>query len=422
MQSNDETHYDVVINGAGLAGMTLGLALHKGGLKVLLIEAQAFEDILDTNYDGRAAAIAYGCYRQWHALGLDQDLSPHACPMNEIVVTDGHLPGPASQKGSAFFMHFMSKDLKEDTPNALDTPLGYLIENRITRKVLHKACVERKIDIRVPQSVSETIETPTGVHITLDSGEKFVSKIIVSAEGRASSLRTKAKIEHIHWGYGQSGVVFTLKLEKPHNNIAYEHFLPSGPFAILPMTDNRACIVWSETHAKAKALMKMDDTRLKDHLLARFGSFLGNIDIISPRFIYPLGLGLAAEMTKGRLVLVGDAAHAIHPIAGQGLNMGLKDVAALSEVLIEAARIGEDIGAQQVLDRYSRWRRFDNVSTTLIMDGFVRLFSNSNPILRAARGIGLMGVNALSGLKKEILKDAGADSGALPKLLKGEWI
>jgi len=202
--------------------------------------------------------------------------------------------------------------------------------------------------------------------------------------------------------------------------VAYEHFLPSGPFAILPLNDNRACIVWSESRAKAKALMEADPGFFYDHLLARFGEFLGEISLVGPRFIYPLGLGLAEDMFKGRLVLLGDSAHGIHPIAGQGLNLGLKDVAALAEVLTDAVRLGEDIGSALVLERYARWRRFDNVTTSVIMDGFVRLFSNNNPVIRTVRDLGMGLFNRVPLLRRFVMEDAGAATGNLPRLLRGE--
>jgi len=411
--------YDVIINGAGMAGMTLGLALHAGGLKVLLLERQPFETQLNQGFDGRSSAIAYACFRQWQALGLGDALREGACRMDEIMVTDGHLPGAASAKPLPFYLHFLASDISDRSG---DEPLGYLVENRLTRDVLYTAIKDRGIDLLVPASVTEVAEDVGGATVTLDTGEVLNAKLVVSAEGRRSSLREKAGIGYINWDYGQSAVVFTLGHEKPHNGIAYEHFLPSGPFAILPMTQNRVCVVWSETHEKAQALKSMDQDLFMEHLKTRFGDFLGETHLIGDRFVYPLGLGLAEDMYKGRLALLADSAHGIHPIAGQGLNLGLKDVAALAEVLIEAARLGEDIGSELVLERYAKWRRFDNVSTSLIMDGFVRVFSNNNPLLRFARDLGMGAVNKIAPLRKFLMEDAGAATGELPKLLRGELV
>jgi len=412
-------NYDVVIVGAGMAGMTLALALKAGGLDVALVERQPFDNMLDVSYDGRASAIAYACFRQWKALGVGDVLEKHACRMDEIFVTDGHLPGASAPKPLPFFLHFASSEISDRTG---DEPLGYMVENRQTRKALHDAILAQGIRLFSPVSVTAHREDTSFTEVELSTGETLRAPLIVSAEGRKSSLREKAGIKNLRWDYDQSAVVCTVQLEHSHNHVAYEHFLPTGPFAILPLNDNKACIVWSETHAKAKALMQVDDQLFHDHLLARFGEFLGELTVVGDKFIYPLGLGLAEEMYKGRLVLLGDSAHGIHPIAGQGLNLGLKDVAALAEVLIEAARLGEDIGTELVLERYAKWRRFDNVSTSAIMDGFVRLFSNGNPLVRAVRGIGIGLFNRVPALRTFVMEDAGAATGDLPKLLRGELV
>lgn len=411
--------YDVVIVGAGMAGMTLALALHQGGLKVALVEKQSFDDILDVTHDGRASAIAYACFRQWRALGVGEALEAHACRMDEIMVTDGYLPGAASPKPLPFFLQFEAGEISDRTG---DEPLGYMLENRQTRKALYEAVTARGIELFSPVSITDSRETAAMAEIELNTGVVLRAPLIVSAEGRRSTLREKAGIHYINWAYDQSAVVCTVRMERPHNHIAYEHFLPTGPFAILPLTDNRACIVWSETHAKAKALMEVRPELFHAHLMTRFGGFLGKVEVLGKPFLYPLGLGLAAEMYKGRLALLADAAHGIHPIAGQGLNLGLKDVAALAEVLIEAARMGEDLGSPLVLERYAKWRRFDNVSTSAIMDGFVRLFSTGNPLVRTVRDVGMGLFNRVPALRKFVMEDAGAATGDLPKLLKGELV
>ncbi len=410
---------DVIIVGAGMAGMTLALALESGGLKVALIEKQPFEAQLDIGYDGRASAIAYACFRQWKALGVGEALEPLACRMDEIFVTDGRLPGPATGRPLPFFLHFTAGEISDRTG---DEPLGYMLENRHIRKALHDRIIARGIRLIAPAAVIDNREDGSFAEVDLDTGETLKAPLVVSAEGRKSRLRDKAGIGHVNWDYDQSAVVCTVQMERPHNHVAYEHFLPTGPFAILPLNDNRACIVWSEKHAKAKALMAVGDELFHEHLVARFGEFLGEISLVGPKFIYPLGLGLAEEMHKGRLALLGDSAHGIHPIAGQGLNLGLKDVAALAEVLIEAARLGEDIGSDLVLERYARWRRFDNVSTSAIMDGFVRLFSNDNPVVRLVRDAGMGLFNRVPALRSFVMEDAGAATGDLPKLLRGELV
>ena len=416
---NTSEPLDVIIVGAGMAGMTLALALESGGLKVALIEKQPFDAQLDIGYDGRASAIAYACFRQWKALGVGEALEPLACRMDEIFVTDGRLPGAATGRPLPFFLHFTAGEISDRTG---DEPLGYMLENRHIRKALHDAILARGIRLIAPAAVIDNREDGSFAEVDLDTGEILRAALIVSAEGRKSRLRDAAGIGHVNWDYDQSAVVCTVQMTRPHNHVAYEHFLPTGPFAILPLNDNRACIVWSEKHAKAKALMTVNEDLFHDHLLSRFGEFLGEISLVGPKFIYPLGLGLAEEMHKGRLALLGDSAHGIHPIAGQGLNLGLKDVAALAEVLIEAARLGEDIGSDLVLERYAKWRRFDNVSTSAIMDGFVRLFSNDNPVVRLVRDAGMGLFNRVPALRSFVMEDAGAATGDLPKLLRGELV
>ncbi len=414
-----DTHLDVIIAGGGMAGMTLALALQSGGLQVAVVERQPYAEQLDIGFDGRASAIAYACFRQWNALGVGPAIAGHACRMDEIMVTDGHLPGAASRRPLPFFLNFKAGEISDRTG---DEPLGYMVENRHMRHVLYQAMKDRHINLIVPAGVVDMRDTGGMAEVTLDTGQVLKASLVVSAEGRRSRLRDKAGIGYINWDYDQSAVVTTVQMERPHGNIAYEHFLPSGPFAILPLTENRACIVWSEKHAQAKALVAMGDGLFYDHFISRFGEFLGDVTIVGERFLYPLGLGLAEEMYRGRLALLGDSAHGIHPIAGQGLNLGLKDVAALAEVLIEAARLGEDLGSELVLERYARWRRFDNVSTSVIMDGFVRLFSNGNPLLRTARDVGMGLFNRVPGLRQFVMEDAGAATGDMPKLLRGELV
>jgi 2-octaprenyl-6-methoxyphenol hydroxylase len=242
---------------------------------------------------------------------------------------------------------------------------------------------------------------------------------VVSAEGRNGVLRKAAGIGDIGWSYGQSGVVATVRMEHPHHGVAHEYFLPSGPFAILPLTDNRASLVWTESTDRAEALRHASPEAFHAHLMRRFGEFLGAVEMAGPTFVYPLSLSLAERLVAPRLALIGDAAHGVHPIAGQGLNLGLKDAAALAEVVAEALRNGEDIGAEATLERYARWRRFDNVSNALAFDGFVRLFSNDNPLLRLARGVGMAAVNRIAPARRFFMHEAGGGVGDLPKLLRG---
>jgi len=248
----------------------------------------------------------------------------------------------------------------------------------------------------------------------------LTAPVVVGAEGRNSVVRAAAGINAIGWGYGQSGVVATVKLERPHGGVAHEYFLPGGPFAILPLTEDRVSLVWTEKTAAGEALRHARPEVFASLLRRRFGPFLGALDVVGPTFVYPLALQLAERLAAPRVALLGDAAHGIHPIAGQGLNLGLKDAAALAQVLVDAARLGEDIGAEAVLQRYARWRRFDNVTLALATDVFTRLFSNDNPALRLARGAGMAVVNRIGPARRFFMQEAGGAVGELPRLFKGE--
>ena len=407
---------DVIIAGAGMAGSTLALALASGGLRPLLVDPQPFEAQLAPTFDGRSSAIAYSSFRQWRAIGAGEALAPHAQRIEQILVTDGRTPGAAARRSSPAFLRF---DSSEISGRIEGEPLGYLIENRRIRQALAQAVTEKQIPVIAPMAAKNLDVAPDGARLTLADGRVLSAPLAVSAEGRGSVLRRAAGIGEIGWGYGQSGVVATVRMEKPHEGVAHEYFLPSGPFAILPLTDNRASLVWTESTARGEALREASPEAFHAHLMRRFGDFLGGVTLEGPTFVYPLSLSLAERMVAPRLALIGDAAHGVHPIAGQGLNLGLKDAAALAEVLVEAIRCGEDIGSEVVLERYARWRRFDTVTNALAFDAFVRIFSNDNPLLRVARGAGLAVVNRIAPARRFFMHEAGGGVGDLPKLLRG---
>jgi 2-octaprenyl-6-methoxyphenol hydroxylase len=299
-------------------------------------------------------------------------------------------------------------------------PLGYMIENRRTRAGLSRAVEAAGIEVVAPARIADAAFEAAGARVTLTDGRELSAPLVVGAEGRASPLRKRAGIETIGWGYGQSGVVATVRLEKPHGGVAHEYFLPSGPFAILPLTENRASLVWTEKTLAAEALRTARPEVLLSLLRRRFGPFLGEVTVVGPTFVYPLSMQLAERLTAPRMALLGDAAHGIHPIAGQGLNLGLKDAAALAQVLVDAARLGEDIGSAPVLERYAAWRRFDNVSVAAAMEVFTRLFSNDIAPLRLARGIGMAAVNRIGLARRFFMQEAGGAVGDLPRLFRGE--
>ncbi|GAA0870823.1 UbiH/UbiF/VisC/COQ6 family ubiquinone biosynthesis hydroxylase [Brevundimonas basaltis] len=410
-------HYDVIIAGAGLAGATFALAAAQGGLKVVLVDPQPFPAQLAPTFDGRSTAIAFSTFRMLDALGVGEGLRPYACRMDRILVTDGRRPGAASPAASSAFLRFDADEIGERTDGE---PLGYMVENRRIRVALSEAVTAAEIEVRAPASVDRVGTGPGLATVTLADGAELRAPLVVGAEGRGSRVRREAGIDTVGWGYGQSGVVATVAMGRDHGHVAHEYFLPSGPFAILPLTEQRASLVWTETTRRAEALKAASDEAFHAHLMRRFGDFLDDVSVVGPRFVYPLSLQLAEQLTAPRVALIGDAAHAVHPVAGQGLNMGLKDAAALAEVLVEAVRLGEDIGSETVLDRYARWRRFDNAALAAGFDGFVRLFSNDIAPVRLARDLGIAAVNRIAPLRRAFMHEAGGATGDLPRLLRGE--
>jgi len=415
----DTERYDIVIAGAGLAGAAFALAAAQGGLKVVMVDPQPFSDQLAPTFDGRSTAVAFSTFRMLDALGLGETLRPHACRMDHILVTDGRRPGAASRSASPAFLRFDAEEIGGRTGGE---PLGYMVENRRIRAALAEAVTQAGIEVRAPAAVARVATDAGKATVTLADGSTLIAPLVVGAEGRGSTVRRAAGIETVGWGYGQSGVVATVRLGRDHGNVAHEYFLPSGPFAILPLTDQRASLVWTETTRRAEALRDASDEAFHAHLMRRFGDFLEGVSVEGPRFVYPLSLSLAEALVAPRIALIGDAAHGVHPVAGQGLNMGLKDAAALAEVLAEAARLGEDIGSETVLDRYARWRRFDNAALAAGFDAFVRLFSNDIAPVRLVRDLGMAAVNRIGPLRRAFMQEAGGATGDLPRLLRGEGV
>jgi 2-octaprenyl-6-methoxyphenol hydroxylase len=401
---------DVLISGGGMVGLTLGLACAQGGLKTLIIDTAAPTTVLAPQFDGRVSALAYASVRMLRALGVWDSLSGHAQPIREILVTDGKLASATSP----FSLHFDSAEVGAEA-------LGYIAENRHIRTALYDAVARAaNLELLAPATVKNLAVEGGGAVVTLDDGSQVACALVIAAEGRESRLRAEMGINVIGWSYPQVGIVATVEHEKPHNGVAYEHFLPSGPFAILPMTGNRSSLVWTETKAKAPALLALDEAGFNAELARRFGDHLGKTKSAGPRWSYPLAFHIARDFVKPRFALAGDTAHGIHPIAGQGLNLGLKDAAALAEVLLDAARLGRDIGALDTLKRYERWRRFDSVVMGGTMDALSRLFSNDIAPIRHLRDLGLGIVDSIAPARKFFMRHAGGDVGKLPKLMKGE--
>lgn len=402
---------DILIVGGGLAGLPLALACAQGGLSVTVVDALDPATATDAAFDGRVSAIAFASCRMLAQLGVTQHLEGQMQPINDIMVSDGRV----REGASPFFLHFDHKEIG-------DEPLGHLIENRHMRIALQKAVADQPlIRLIAPQSVKR-VDYGAQAVATLGNGETVSARLCFAADGRGSPTREAAGIKTVGWDYGQTGIVCTVEHEAPHEGVAQEYFLPGGPFAILPMVGNRASLVWTEKTADAKAILALSNEAFADEMRARFGDYLGACAPVGPRWSYPLTLQLARDYVRPRLALVGDAAHGIHPIAGQGLNLGLRDVAAAAEVVVDAARLGLDIGSLDVLERYQRWRRFDNVALSLLMDGLNRLFSNDIGPVRLARDLGLGIVQQIGPARRFFMRHAGGVVGDLPRLLRGEAV
>lgn len=403
---------DIVIVGGGLNGPALALALSQTGRTVTVIDSLSVEIRKDSGFDGRSYALALSSKRLLDAIGIWPAVVEFAQPMLEIKVTDGR----AGEGPSPFFMHFDHAEIEEG-------PMGYMVEDRHLRRAFLSAMAN---DPLITHLSGETvIAQDIGQHnvvVTLESGKTVTAQILVGSDGRSSGTAQRAGIKRTGWSYGQTALVCAVAHEKPHNGIAHQFFMPPGPLAILPLTGNRSSIVWSETDTQAARINSLDETGYLEVLRPRFGSFLGDISLEGKRFIYPLNLTIANRFAGSRLALVGDAAHGMHPIAGQGLNAGLRDVAALAETLTLAARRGEDIGSILVLERYEQWRRFDTATLAAATDVFNRLFSNDNPIFRAGRDIGMGLLNSIPSMRRGFIREAAGLTGDIPKLLQGKAI
>jgi 2-octaprenyl-6-methoxyphenol hydroxylase len=396
---------DVLIIGGGMAGLTLGCALGSAGVPVVLVESLRPEQLLSDEFDGRTTAVAAGSQAALSAIGVWQAIAPEAQPILDIRVSDGHSP---------LFLHYDHRDVGGEA-------LGYIVENRVIRRaLLDNLAGMPSVTLSTGRRVATLLRDDTLATATLDDDTVIRTRLAVATDGRNSPTRQAAGIEATAWRYKQIGIVCTVNHEFDHRGVAQEHFLPAGPFAILPMTERRSSIVWTERADLAPALLALDDAEFLAELSLRFEDYLGKLEIIGPRFSYPLGLMHAHRYIAPRLALAGDAAHAIHPIAGQGLNIGWRDVAALAEVVIDALRLGCDPGSEVTLQRYQRWRRVDNAMMLAATDALNRLFSNDIMPIRLARDVGLASVNRAPPLKRLFMRHAMGVLGDVPRLVRGE--
>jgi 2-octaprenyl-6-methoxyphenol hydroxylase len=396
---------ELLIAGGGLNGLLLAIACAGAGLACVMVDRSSPEVMLRADFDGRSSAIAYGSQQVISALGPWPAIAPEAEPILEIRVADDNAP---------LFVHYDHRELGSDAP------LGWIVENRVLRRrLLEQARSLPGLTLLAPLEVTAVETSAFGATAILSDGRRLRPRLVAAADGANSALRRRAGIGTLEWRYRQTAITTTVRHERPHNGIAVEHFLPAGPFAILPMTGNRSSIVWTEREELAKRIMTLPEKAFAGELSARFGDFLGAVEPVGPRWSYPVCLMLAERYVDRRLALLGEAAHVIHPIAGQGLNLGIRDVAALAELIVDWRRLGLDIGDDAVLARYQQWRRFDAVLLAAVTDGLNRLFSNSIAPLRLVRDVGLAAVNRLPPLKRFLMRDAMGITGELPRLVRG---
>lgn len=404
---------DILIAGGGLNGPALALALAQGGFRVTVVDARPARTRAEAGFDGRAYALAIASVRLLTAIGVWPGVADKAQPMLEIKASDGR----AGEGAAPFFLHFDATEIEEG-------PMGHMLEDRhLYAAFLQAMDATTGITLLSDESVVAQEVGPSGITVTLASGKALTAGLLVGCDGRGSGTAARAGIKRVGWGYGQTALVTAIRHERDHQGIAQQFFMPSGPLAILPLKGgHHSSIVWSETEATAAAIQALPDAGYLAALRPRFGDFLGQIELAGDRFTYPLSLSLAERFIAPRVALVGDAAHGVHPIAGQGLNLGLRDVAALAEVLILARRRGEEPGSPAALEEYQRWRRFDATALALGMDTVNRVFSSDNPLLRLGRDLGMGVVNALPSLRRGFIRQAAGLTGELPKLLTGRPI
>ena len=395
---------DVIILGGGMIGLTLAVALDRHGLSSIVVDPLDPKTSSAPAFDGRATAIASASWRMLEAIGIAERLEGQGCPIQTIRVSDGLRPG-----GLTF------------EPDPEDGALGIMFENRLLRAALRNAADgAANVTLMVPGTVGEVARDADGVRVALSDGRLLAAPLLIGAEGRNSPARDAAGIRMARWTYDHTAIVTSVTHERPHENVAYEIFYPAGPFAILPLLPgNRSAIVWSVKQRDAAAIVDLPERAFVAEIEKCMGSFLGPLQLAGPRSSYRLGFHHAAKITGQRLALAGDSAHGIHPIAGQGLNLGLRDAAALAQVLVEGARLGMDLGDAQLLARYERWRSLDSLMVAASTDGLTRLYGIPGRTASALRRFGMGAVQRIGPLKNWLMAEARGESGDLPLLLRG---
>jgi len=412
---------DVIVLGGGLAGQTLALALDQAGVSVTLVDAAPLDDMLAPEFDGRASALAYTSYRMLETIGAADRMRDHVQRIEHILVCDGRpYGGPRPGGPGPNTLHF---DRREIHPEDDGEPLGWMCENRHTRHALTSCLKDHKdIQLVAPVKAERWERIAGGIELFLDDGRSLKGRLLCASDGKFSRSRRQAGTRTAGWGYDQTGIVATVEHEKPHEGVAYEYFLPGGPFAILPLPGNRSSLVWTERTNIANAILKLDADGFQAELDKRFGDFLGAVKETGPRWGYPLSVKFAERFYEDRIAYVGDAARGIHPLAGQGFNLGIRDAAALAEVLADAKSLGLELGSGVTLQRYANWRKLDSMGLVAATDMFNRLFSNDYGPLRAVRGLGISLVDRIPAARQFFMREAGGETGDLPKLLRGETL
>ena len=402
-----ELDSDIIIVGGGLNGSLLAIAAAKIGFSAIVLDSKETHSDELSSFDGRSYALAASSVRLLKNLDIFEDIRDCSQPILDIEILDGKLVQGPSQ----FSLHFDNNEIH-------DGPMGYMIEDRFIQKALFaKILASKRIDYKFDSIVIKHYRQGNYISVRLDNGQKLRTKLVVGADGRNSDIAKQAKIKKSGWRYKQNALVCAIEHEIDHKGLAWQYFLPSGPLAILPMTGNRSSIVWTEKTKDADAISLLDDNQYMELLNSRLGSFLGKSKLIGGRHSFPLELRIADRFIDNKLALIGDAAHSVHPIAGQGLNAGFKDVAVLAHVLQDSCQRGEDFGSLGVLKRYEEWRRFDSVQLAYSTDLFNRLFSNENEALQLIRNIGIKILDSIPAAKRNIIKEAAGITGELPRLM-----
>lgn len=410
--------FDIVISGASFAGLALARALGSAfgaDLRIAVLDRTPRRDTAAP--ESRAFALSAGARRMLEALGVWNEIAALAQPVTEIEITDSSLEAGIRPVLLTYDNHVPALDGAAETAE----PASVIVPAQALEQALARAAAsEPGVTFLIPTEIARFADIGSAVAITLKDGSEIAAALLVGAEGRRSPTREQAGIKSIGWAYGQTAIVTTIAHERSHNGRATQHFLPAGPFAILPLPDNRACLTWTEDAKEAARILALDDAGFLVEVETRVGGRLGALSVVGPRQSWPLDLHLARAYVAPRYAVIGDAAHGVHPIAGQGVNLALRDVAALAEIVADSLRLGLDPGNLEALGRYERWRRFDSFSSAAAFDGLNRLFSNDSLLMRAARDVGLGLVDRLPGVKQRLVAEAAGLTGDLPRLFKSE--